>query len=129
MTDVPELPPRRILVCGGRHYSDSKHLWGVLSGLLRETEVSCIISGGAEGADTMAVEWADFNEIPYAVFPAKWTEHGRSAGPIRNSKMLVEGKPDLIVAFPGGAGTADMVRKAQKAGIRVMDLRDAPEAE
>ena len=48
--------------------------------------------------------------------PADWTKHGKAAGPIRNQKMLDE-CPDLVVAFPGGKGTADMVRRAMKAGI------------
>ena len=30
-----------------------------------------------------------------------------------------EGKPDLVVAFPGGVGTADMISRAMKAGIKV----------
>jgi hypothetical protein len=33
--------------------------------------------------------------------------------------MIDEGKPDLVIAFPGGRGAADMVSRAIKAGIRV----------
>ena len=44
---------------------------------------------------------------------------GRSAGPIRNQAMLDEGRPDLVVAFPGHHGTADIVRRARAAGIKV----------
>lgn len=29
-------------------------------------------------------------------------------------------RPDLVVAFPGGRGTADMVRRATAAGIEVI---------
>lgn len=50
--------------------------------------------------------------------PADWKRHGRAAGPIRNQKMLEE-KPEMVVAFPGGKGTADMVKKAGQAGIEV----------
>lgn len=32
-------------------------------------------------------------------FPAKWNEHGKAAGPIRNQQMLTEGKPDVVFAF------------------------------
>lgn len=35
--------------------------------------------------------------------------------------MIFEGKPDLVVAFPGGAGTADMVSRARRAGIDVLE--------
>jgi len=52
-------------------------------------------------------------------FDAEWHRHGKRAGPIRNQRMLEEGQPDLIVAFPGGHGTADMVRRARQAGIEV----------
>jgi hypothetical protein len=36
--------------------------------------------------------------------------------------MLGQGHPDLVVAFPGGRGTADMVRRANAAGVRVMEV-------
>lgn len=52
------------------------------------------------------------------VFPRSAT-NGKAAGPIRNQRMLDEGKPDLVVAFPGGRGTADMVRRAKAAGVPV----------
>jgi hypothetical protein len=32
---------------------------------------------------------------------------------------LRDHKPDIVVAFPSGAGTADMVRRARKAGVPV----------
>ena len=46
----------------------------------------------------------------------------RGAGPERNARMLAEGRPDLVVAFPGGTGTADMVRRAKAAGVRVVEV-------
>ena len=55
-------------------------------------------------------------------FPAEWKKHGKAAGPIRNRKMLQDGKPDLVLAFPGGRGTANMVELATDAGIRVMHV-------
>lgn len=35
-----------------------------------------------------------------------------------------KGRPALCVAFPGGKGTADMVRKATSAGVEVLDWRE-----
>jgi acyl-CoA synthetase (NDP forming) len=55
-------------------------------------------------------------------FPANWKKHGKSAGPIRNQLMLDVGKPDLVIAFPGGSGTADMIRRARKAGVPVKEI-------
>ena len=87
--------------------------------VLKQFDIEHVISGHASGADQMAEMWADENRIPLSIDPADWSRHGKSAGPIRNQQMLDEGKPDLVVAFPGGAGTADMVRRAERASIAV----------
>jgi hypothetical protein len=36
--------------------------------------------------------------------------------------MLMEGKPDLVVGFPGGRGTAHMCRIAGEAGVEVIEI-------
>jgi hypothetical protein len=56
------------------------------------------------------------------MFPADWEKYGKAAGPIRNQQILVEGKPDLVVAFQGGRGTANMVSRAQQAGVPVVEI-------
>lgn len=84
-----------------------------------------IIHGGANGADSLAHQYAHISGIPVTVYPADWKKHGRGAGPIRNAQMLTEGKPDLVVAFPGGTGTKDMVTRAKRAGVEVLEVRDA----
>jgi len=81
-----------------------------------------IISGCARGADTLGIEWAEAKGVEVARFPADWKTHGRAAGPIRNQQMLEEGKPDLVVAFPGARGTADMIRRARAAGVELILL-------
>ena len=53
------------------------------------------------------------------VYPADWRTHGRAAGPLRNARMIAEGKPDLVIAFKGNRGTQDCCRKAEAAGIPV----------
>lgn len=108
----------RVLVCGGRDYTNGRRLRFFLDML--EEPISVLIEGGARGADRLAKEWAEDRQVPVETYPADWDRHGRSAGYIRNQQMLKEGKPDLVVAFPGGRGTANMVALAQKAGVRVV---------
>jgi UDP-N-acetylmuramoylalanine-D-glutamate ligase len=60
--------------------------------------------------------------IPVETYEADWDTHGKAAGPIRNKRMLDEGKPDLVVAFPGGRGTANMISQARKAGVEVIEV-------
>lgn len=82
-----------------------------------------IVTGGASGADKAAVDWAIVNWGTFREYPANWSQYGRAAGPIRNKEMLEKEKPDLVIAFPGGPGTRDMVRRAKEAGIEVIEYQ------
>lgn len=109
----------RVLVCGGRDFDDGARLSTVLRNLNAERKIKVLIEGGARGADYLAQVWAHMNDIDVQTFEADWAAHGKAAGPIRNKLMLDEGKPDLVVAFPGGAGTRNMIRQALSAGVEV----------
>ena len=83
-----------------------------------------IIEGGAPGADRLAREWAERNGIHCATVKARWANYNAAAGPLRNAVMLSLG-PDLVVAFPGGVGTENMVKQAEAAGVDVMRVPPA----
>lgn len=116
---------KRVLVCGGRHYgkkTKEKILFYSTMGEYMESlhgRITTIIHGGASGADTMAKSWAIAHELEHIEVAADWETFGRSAGPRRNQRMLDEFKPDMVIAFPGGRGTADMVKRAEAAGLLV----------
>ena len=78
-----------------------------------------IISGGAQGADTMAAQLAFEYGFRFIEFPANWRKYGKAAGPIRNQQMLDE-HPDLVLAFHSditkSKGTADMIARAKRKG-------------
>lgn len=78
--------------------------------------ITTIVHGCAPGADTLADEWAAANCVRVDQFPAAWKTLGPAAGPIRNQQMVDAGA-DGVIAFPGGRGTADCVRRAEGAGI------------
>lgn len=115
----------KILVCGGRNFNDKETLYGKLdkiSRILSGRDIT-IIHGAARGADSLANDWATDRKVQIEAFPADWNRHGKAAGPIRNQQMLTEGKPDVIVAFSGGSGTAHMISIARKAGIPVYEVK------
>lgn len=118
------MPPKafRILVCGGRDWSNRTLTDGVLDGFRQQYHEKgkpiVIVEGGAQGADTLAKEYAIKHDIPFEEYRAEWNKYGRAAGPKRNTDMLNSGI-DVVVAFPGGRGTHDTIRKAEKIGIRV----------
>lgn len=118
----------RVLVCGGRDFADRALMSRTLAPYRPKSALSAsehiIIHGGAPGADTLAGEWVEVFGGRQRIFPADWKVHGKAAGPIRNQRMLDEGKPDLVIAFPGGRGTADMVRRAKAAGVQVLEIAE-----
>jgi predicted Rossmann-fold nucleotide-binding protein len=111
----------RVLVCGGRTYNDREYLYQILDSLHTHTPITQIINGGAKGADTLAHTWAFDKNIPSTSYPADWKTYGRAAGPIRNTQMI-RLQPDQVIAFPGGRGTANMIKQAREHNIPVMEI-------
>lgn len=112
-------PIRRIIVCGGRDYSDRA---AVRRALIRFASCSVtVVHGAGRGADALAAEVAAELGMQVQPYPAAWARYGRAAGPKRNQEMVADGA-DLLIAFPGGRGTRDMVKRATKASIPVEEL-------
>ena len=106
----------KLLVCGGRDYNDRERVGAVLEGLCPTS----LAHGGAPGADTLASLWAAERGIPCRIYRPDWARYGLGAGPKRNFNMLRLEKPDLVVAFPGGKGTKNMVNLAWKYNYQVV---------
>jgi hypothetical protein len=110
----------RAVVCGGRAYRDRAAVYRALDRLLEDADGDLMIAcGGALGADALARGWALSRGVPCAVFDAPWKALGTAAGPTRNQWLLDYVAPDVVLAFPGGRGTQDMVRRAESAGVPV----------
>lgn len=112
----------RLLICGDRHWTDYALVKSEIEDFDAHMDiVEVIIEGGANGADFCAKLAAFQLDIPVEEYPAHWDEQGRKAGPLRNKKMLDEGKPDFVLAFhddfENSKGTKNMVDAAIKAKI------------
>jgi SLOG family YspA-like protein len=116
--------PRLIAVCGGRDFTDRQLIRKVLAEYLPPAgfDEPQIIHGDARGADRLAGQEASDLGFWVEGVPADWKRNGKAAGPIRNRQML-DRKPDLVIAFPGGKGTAHMVGEAKKRGIEVREVK------
>lgn len=104
----------RIAVVGSRDYKD---LEAVRQFVFEQERDTVIVSGGAFGVDLAAVESARRLHMPYEVYLADWSRHGRKAGAIRNREMV--DRADEIVAFWDGKSrgtkiTIDMAKASGK---------------
>jgi hypothetical protein len=133
----------RVLVCGGRKYREREKVFVVLAGLHRDHGPLTVIQGGATGADALAREWCYrfTGRVRMINEPAEWddlshpdarivtrrdgSQYDANAGSRRNQRMIDDWQPDLVVAFPGGSGTADMIRRAEKAGVQVQRVNSS----
>lgn len=128
----------RVVVTGGRSYSDTKRVFAVLDELHARRPITALIEGGASGLDVRAKAWARQRGVLPVPFPAPWTDIGHpgavvryrrdgtaydaAAGGRRNQQMIDEGRPDFGLVFPGGTGTADMRARLVAAQIEFEDV-------
>lgn len=114
------------IVCGGRGFADEEVVRRKLDGCWSVDGFDQIATGACSGADALAAIWAHDHRVPVVGYPAYWARHGRIAGPLRNSRMLDDPAlgTRLVLAFPGGRGTHDMMRQARERGIEVVEVTE-----
>lgn len=126
----------RVLIFGGRDWDNQALVDATLDRLHSEHGFTLVINGGQEsydrvtkrkwGADYQAAVWAKargLRVIFYRVSKADWDKYGKPAGPRRNAQMLRDGRPELGIQIgKGGNGTADMRRRLDGAGVRVVEV-------
>lgn len=122
----------KVLVCGGRYYSNSKNIFSILDDIKAvieqnnntfntNTEIK-IINGGARGADNISTDWAKQNNVSLDIYLADWDKYKKAAGHIRNKLMFTSSNPDIIIAFNGGRGTQNMIELAKSNDYILEDL-------
>lgn len=110
---------KKVAVVGSRTFDDKNRLYRILT--KNRDRIKLIISGGAKGADSLAVEWAKDYGMPYLVFPALWHdpdtgEHNKGAGFKRNVDIVRQA--DMVLAFWDGEsrGTKHTIEMSEQLG-------------
>ena len=108
----------RTIIAGSRTITDPTELETAIknSGF----QISLVISGGAQGVDTLGENWAKVNNVPIKQFLPDWQTYGKAAGVIRNTQMIEDVGIDgaLLIIWDGKSrGTQDTIRKASKKGL------------
>lgn len=128
-----------VVVFGGRHFHDENLLFEALDNVLMQCEARAlrlfVVQGGAPGADTLAHDWAEYQDghVDCATEMAAWDDlshpdaliktrrdgkkYDARAGFRRNQLMIDKYQPDYFISVSGGSGTADMGRRCHAAKI------------
>lgn len=109
----------KLAVVGSRIFDDTfyEEVREKLLFIVARYRVNMIISGGAKGIDTLANNFADEIHMSKMIFPAQWDVYGKSAGMIRNQKIV--DACDQLVAFwdgksPGTKNTIELAKEQNK---------------
>lgn len=114
-----------VIVTGGRNYQDKERVFRALDC----ERPMLVVTGGAKGADELAGRWVEQQgnpDVELRVYFADWETHGRAAGPKRNRRMLLAHPEAIVLAFPGGRGTANCVQQARELGMTVIEVVSGP---
>lgn len=133
-----DTPPHAMAAARVKANAEHRRLNEALDEIHAATPIAELIHGDCRGADRFAAEWAGRRGIRVTPFPVDWDNidlpgarirrNGRgkfydaTAGYRRNLRMLIEGAPELVIAFPGGNGTAHMTAQALKRDIAVLRI-------
>lgn len=122
---------RKIVVTGSRDWTDGQAIINALKEMKNRFpgEELVLITGGARGADKLAYEIGKRHGFTTVILDANWSNQGRTAGPIRNRRMLDWFAPiDVVLAFPlpQGSGTRDCMAEALKRNIEVIVHNESP---
>lgn len=120
----------RILVCGGRHFSDYVLLEKTINGIIAESGCADIeiVSGHCVGADRLGELYAEKHNARVKIFSAEWEKYGKCAGITRNKQMvdyISDFKNKIVIAFVSAntKGTRNTIVFAKRANIRVIEKK------
>jgi hypothetical protein len=102
----------KVAVIGSRGFDD----YELVKTTLSPFQIKLLVSGGANGADSLGERYAKENNIETLIFKPDWKKHGAAAGVLRNTYIV--NNADTIIAFWDGEskGTKDSITKAEKLG-------------
>lgn len=121
----------KVLVTGGRDFLDRDQVHAWLDACHKRNKITHVIHGGCNlekdpehriGADAYAHEWCLGRGVQPVVCMANFAKHGPAGGPMRN-QLMADLQPNLVIAFPGGRGTASMVEIAREMNIQVFEAK------
>lgn len=112
----------KVIIAGGRDFKDYDFLSEKLNQLFKNRTDIEIVSGMADGADTLGCMYAEDNALFLAQFPVtkqQWVKFGKVAGPMRNERMA--SYANALVAFwdRKSRGTKDMIEAAKRYNLEI----------
>ena len=112
----------KVIIAGSRTITDS---CTVATAIFKSGfDVTEVVSGRAQGVDTLGEQWGHQTGRKISVFPANWKRDGKAAGPIRNAQMRDYADAAIIFIWANSRGSENMRLQMEKAGKPCFVVRD-----
>lgn len=113
---MPKSSKPIVLICGSRSIDNINLDW-----YLNPNDYSEVISGGANGVDTLAERWAKKHNLEFVAYLPNYKAFGGKYAPIERNKEMVHAA-DVVVAFWDGKskGTLFTYNYAKKLDVPVV---------
>jgi hypothetical protein len=108
-----------IIVTGGAGFCDRARIYAELSATHNLYPITRMLVSDASKAEKIAAGWAGEMGIPVATFMLDYTMPRLDAVALRHQLMICQ-QPNLVLAFPGGASTADLINQSKLAEIKIV---------
>jgi hypothetical protein len=117
----------KLAIVGSRSFTDYEALEKEVDSICESVKVTCVVSGGAKGADSLGQRYAESKGIATQIFLPDWEKHGKAAGFIRNRDII--SNCDFCVAFWDGKskGTLSSIELAKRQEIPVRIVEFIPQ--
>ncbi len=124
----------KTIIAGGRKIHDKKLLWDIVKDI--DFDITEIVSGCANGVDTMGEKYAKWANIPVKQFPADWgnldlpgarikeNEYGKynaTAGLFRNDEMARYAGALILIWDGESSGSRNMLELAEEYGLVILE--------
>ena len=103
----------RVVISGSRTINDKDLVWKSLD--KSKFNITELVSGGAQGVDSLGEKWACSNNIPIKIYRPDYSiSNPRYAPLLRNQKMAEYGDALVAIWADGSRGTAHMIGCMEK---------------
>lgn len=111
----------KLAIVGGRTFTDYVAFEKIVDAHIQKIGIPIlIISGGAQGVDTLTERYATEHDIPIKEFKPDWEKYGRAADPIRNTDIIKESTHVLALPTKESVGTHDSINKDRKMNKKLL---------
>jgi hypothetical protein len=104
----------KLAVVGSRGFNDYDLLKSKLNDIHLRKPITCIVSGGAKGADSLGEKWANENNIETLIFIPEWDKYGKRAGFLRNEDIIKNSDAVVAIWDEVSKGTQHSISLAKK---------------